>query len=253
MQLKFLCLNVWLGGHLMDEVLALIRATKPDVVALQEVYDGKVPSWDRNYRCMDVLRNELRYPYDHFAPAFLEVADVGKVPQGNAVLSRFPIVKSDVIFFDVPFGDRVRVRENFPVTPRNVQHVRLDAGGVEANVFNTQGIWGEDGRDNERRIAMGRTLAERVRGERNVILAGDFNVNPDTETVRQIERHLRHIFAGELRSTFNMKRKTDPVFATAVVDMVFVGPGVQVVDHACLQDDVSDHLPLLATLTLSSP
>lgn len=250
MRLKFLCLNIWQGGNLMDNVLAFIRAEDPDVIALQEVYDGTDPSWERRYRCMDVLRAELGYPHDRIAHAFLEVTDFGKVPQGNAVLSRFPIVDSSVTFFDVPYGERIAVPENFPVTPRNLQHVRVHANGTDINVFNVQGIWGEDGRDSERRMSMCRTIAEAVRGKRNVILAGDFNLNPDTASVAQIDRKLRNVFGGELTSTFNMKHKTNPGFATAVVDMIFVSPDIRVVDHVCHDADVSDHKALTATLEI---
>lgn len=250
MKLKFLCLNLWQGGNLFDEILAFIRAENPDVIALQEVYDGHDPNWERKYRSMDELRAALGYPHEHFGPTFLEIKDFGKIEQGNAVLSRVPILKSDVVFFDVPYGEREEIPVNFPTTPRSLEHVVLDVGGTQLNVFNTQGVWGEDGRDSERRINMGRVIAEEVAGKDRVILAGDFNVNPDTETIAQIERELTNVFKGELVTTFNMKHKTNGGFATAVVDMIFVSPEMKVLDHRCPAVNVTDHLPLVATIEI---
>lgn len=250
MRLKFLCLNLWQGGNLLDEAVAWIKRENPDVIVMQEVYDGKDPSWERRFRSMDVLRETLGYPHDVFAPAFLERMTFGKMEQGNAVFSRFPITESDTIFYDVPYGEREDTPEYFERTPRNLQRVTLDVNGIETNIFNTQGVWGKDGRDSERRIEMGRAIAGAVRGAANVILAGDFNVNPDTESISQIEGELKNVFKDELASTFNMKQKTNPVFATAVVDMVFVSPTMMVVSKSCPNVNVSDHLPLVVTIAM---
>jgi hypothetical protein len=45
-----------------------------------------------------------------------------------------------------------------------------------------------------------------------------------------------------------MKHKTDPGFADAVVDMLFITPDITVRDHYASKANVSDHLSLVATL-----
>jgi endonuclease/exonuclease/phosphatase family metal-dependent hydrolase len=71
---------------------------------------------------------------------------------------------------------------------------------------------------------------------------------PNTQVVKNIEQHLVSVFKDELTTTFNMKQKSNPGYATSVVDMMFVSADVKVADHECLQVDVSDHLPLIVTL-----
>lgn len=235
----------------MDEILAFVRREDPDVLALQEVYDGHDPCWERKFRSMDVLRQELRYPFEHFAPGFLERTDFGKVEQGNAVLSKFPIVEREVIAGDVPYGEREDKPEYYEYTPRNVQRVAIDVGGRLIQVFNTQGVWGVEGQDNERRLAMGQVMAHEVAKYKNVILAGDFNVQESTKTIGLIEEHLVNLFKGERVSSFNMRHKTNPGFATAVVDMIFVSSHIEVLEKRSCDDDVSDHLALTATLQIS--
>ncbi len=252
MHLKFLCLNLWQGGNLMKNVIAFIKKENPDVIALQEVYNGDDFSWEQKFRSMDVLRGALGYPYESFAPAFLERTVFGKVEQGNAILSRFPLIERSTIFYDVPYAEREDKPGYYEHTPRNLQHVCLNTTNHELHMFNTQGIWGIDGRDSDRRLLMGRSITEQIHSFSHVIVAGDFNVNPDTQSMRCIEKHLSNIFKNELTSTFNMSHKTNPGYATAVVDMIFASPSIRIIKKSCPEVDISDHLPLLATFEINS-
>lgn len=234
----------------MDEAIDYIRKENPDIIALQEVYAGTNPAWERRFRTMEVLKKELGYPYEAFAPTFLEVKDFGEIQQGSAILSRYPIVQQESFFFDVPYGKRLRDDAEYSFTPRNVQRVAIALPDTVLTVCNTQGIWGTDGLDNERRLEMGRIIEDVVKDVSHLVLTGDFNVRPGTKTIQGMEKHLTNVFQGELKSTFNMKQKTHPVFEEIVVDMLFVSPDIRVGEHTCLNVNVSDHLPLLAKLTL---
>ena len=48
-----------------------------------------------------------------------------------------------------------------------------------------------------------------------------------------------------------MKRKTDPGYAAAVVDMIFISKNIEVISHDCPQVDISDHLPLVCKFNIS--
>lgn len=266
MKVKFLCLNLWQGGNLMEDIFEFIKKENPDILALQEVYDGHNPKWDRKYRSMEVFNKELSYKYSHFAPAYLDNRDIGKIEYGNAVFSKFPIKSSKVVFYDIPYrDDYVEKFENFPLASRNLQQVTLDLKGKELNVFNTQGIWGKDGEDSESRFQMSETIISEIKDKDNVILAGDFNLRDTTQAVKGIEKHLLNIFRGESKTSFNMKRKIKAGvksfaaferpevadgYAESVVDMVLVSKNMKIIDHKYAQVDISDHLPLVVILEL---
>jgi endonuclease/exonuclease/phosphatase (EEP) superfamily protein YafD len=61
---------------------------------------------------------------------------------------------------------------------------------------------------------------------------------------------VENIFGESLISTFNMKYKNNPGYATAAVDMIFTGKGIHIVEKECLDADVSDHFPLTAIFEL---
>lgn len=253
MYIKVICLNTWLGGLLMDGVLEFISQERPDVLILQEAYAGTEENLKPEMRTMQTLQSEFKYLYSAFSPTFLDTTAEFKVQQGNAIISDFPIVTSNTIFYDVPYKQLTNYLdhpEDFPNTPRNLQHVVLNVDNKMVNIFNTQGIWGTDGLDNDRRLKMGATIANEVAGKDRVILAGDFNVFPNTQTIAKIEDKLTNIFKDELKTSFNLRIKDPNGFGNSVVDMIFVSKDITVVEKKCPDIDVSDHLPLIATLNI---
>lgn len=56
MKIKVLCLNVWEGGKLMENLLDFVRREDPELLALQEVYDGRDRTWGSHYCTLDVFR-----------------------------------------------------------------------------------------------------------------------------------------------------------------------------------------------------
>lgn len=247
MQVKFLTLNIWFGGKLFNNITSFIKKENPDIITFQEVYDGKNPYLEKRFQSYTLLQKVLGYQFVNFAPAFEEVLDVGNIEWGNAVFSKYPLISSENIFFDIPYAKNYHnTMKGSEFSPRNMQHVTLHADGKEIHVFNIHGIWGLDGNDNPRRRAMGEVIINHIRDKQHVILSGDFNLKPNTQTVYTIEKHLNSVFNNELQTTFNMKYKTNPGYATAAVDMIFVSKNIRVVKKLCPQIDISDHLPLIA-------
>ena len=244
----------------MKPLLDFIRQENPHIILGQEVYDSNNDSHRKNFRTIGIIKKELSYDYIYFSPAFYIRSGKGKIDDGNAIISKFPIISEQTVFFDGRYGPRIegsaldnlteRQIKEFQNTPRNIQRAEISINNFTINVFNTQGVWGLDGKDNEKRLKMSRIITEEIKKKENIILAGDFNVNPDTKSIKNIENYLINVFKGKLNSTFNMKRKTHPKFNNAVVDMVFVSKNIKVIDSYCPQVDVSDHLPLVFILEI---
>lgn len=248
MPLKIISLNVWIGGILFDEVVAFLQDQQADIVLLQEVFNGPESVQEKQHRTFSELQAELGFKHAHFAPTFLEDIDSQLIEQGNAILSNYPLQEVAVTFYDHPFGIRDNRRQAFHKTPRNLQHVVADAQGTQLHLLNTQGIWGKDGEDSPRRLAMSETILAEVGDYAPLVLAGDFNLQPHTQTIKNIEGKLVNVFKDSAETSFNLQRKDleqFPGYATAVVDMFFVSHDVRVVKKSMPQVDISDHLPLV--------
>jgi endonuclease/exonuclease/phosphatase family metal-dependent hydrolase len=251
MTVKILSLNTW-HSILLNDILDFLRQEDADILLLQEVYDGKDSDLEPKYRTFDIVKEQLNYPATDFASAVIDNADKIKVRQGNAIFSKFPITSQKVTFFNEPYSeDYAGTPETYPTCPRNLQHVVLETPIGEVNVFNLQGVWDLDG-DNysERRQKMSQVIIDNVKNKPNVLLAGDTNAKPTNKAMRNIEQHLNSVFGNDLKTTFNMRRKDNPGYATAAVDLMYVSPNIEVLDRKCPDVDISDHLPIMATLQI---
>lgn len=252
-QLKIINLNVWIGGKLFDPMLDFLNNEKADIVLLQEVYNSQDPSLERRYRTFEVLKEQLGYEYGAFAPAFLEEMGEQSFEQGNAILSVFPLTEVSTTWYDVPYGTRIDDWEHFHVTPRCLQHVVADIDGKSFHLLNTQGIWGEDGGDNERRLKMAEQIVTEVSDHSPLLLAGDFNVRYQTEAIAKIEKKLTNVFKDDVKTTFNLKQKDlekFPGFADAAVDGIFVTPDIKIIEKRVPDVDVSDHMPMVVEVEI---
>lgn len=252
MTIKFLNLNLLEGGLLFPEILKFIHAEQPDILSLQEVYNSQDPDLAPNFRSMEVLKQALPEHFFYYSPELLHRVPEGDIDIGNAIFSRFPIKASETHFFGIPYEmySEEKRKHDYSQDPKNIQHVELDMKGKSLHVFNLHGIWGRHGYDTPARLLMSQIIVETIQGKKPMILSGDFNVRPNTQTIRNIESHLTNVFSGELSSTFNMKRKADGGYASSVVDMIFISHGVRVLEKKCPQVDISDHLPLVCVFSL---
>jgi len=253
MKLKFINLNLWYGGKLFDEIIEFLKKEDPDILSAQEVYNATDEKLPLNYRSVAEIKEKLNFEFTAFSPTFLDhKKDNGIVAeQGNAIFSRFPILSTRTIFYEIPYDPNyVEIGPDFSKTPRNLQHCEIEIKGKILNVFNTQGIWGFDGEDNEARLKMSKTIVREVEGKERVILSGDFNTKEQTETIRNIETRLKNVFKGQFETSFNMKRKSLPGFATSVVDMVFATDDLKIEEHYMPQVDVTDHMPLVVVFDI---
>lgn len=254
MNIKAISLNIW-QGELLTEAIDFLKGQDADIVMLQEVYDGSDPSWAEKYHSLSILKNELGYEYFDFGLAYEESTDFGRIPHGNAVFSKFPIVSSGVTLMvasispSFQYWDRP---DHWPLLPAPLQHVKLETKAGEINVFNMHGVWDLDGDSySDRRQKMEKSIIEAFKGLPNVILAGDSNAKASNKAMTNLENHLTSVFGQQLKSTFNMRRKDNPGYATAAVDHMFVSSNIQVLSKECPDIDVSDHLPLVVTLKVS--
>lgn len=127
--------------------------------------------------------------------------------------------------------------------PRIVQTVTLKHPQI--TILNFHGIPGKEKKDSpEREIQMNRLheILGRYNGDK--ILVGDFNLRPDTEAIRGLEKTMSNLVIGNgfktTRTKLYSKKEVAP-FA----DYTFVTPGINVKKFEVLPDEVSDHSPML--------
>ena len=251
MFIKYLQLNLWHGGMLWDNLLGFLHHERADIMVFQEAYNGHKKTFPNHLRTMERLGEEFPKHGWYFKPMVAIIRPEGRIDMGNAVFSRFPIVKSKSVVYNGRYQESIYGKTDFTKDPKMIQQVQIQVGQTKLNVLNNHGIWGFNGADNQARLAMSQMIINMVKDKKNVILSGDFNVRPDTDTIRNIEKHLTNVFKGKLKTSFNLKRKPKiGGYKDSVVDYIFTSRDIKVVKCSCLQVDVSDHLPLIAGIKI---
>lgn len=251
MNIKILCLNLFEGGLLWQNIETFVRRENPDILCLQEVCNGDERQ-PINFQSIKRLKALLPDFYSYYSPELFEIFPQGQGDGGNAIYSRFPISEEKTIFLHEEYRKILRPRreDDFSHYPKNMQSVVVTIEGKPLHVCNLHGIWGLDGADTKERLRMSKIILKEIKGKTPLALMGDFNIKPNTKTIEAIEAKLTNVFKGGLVTSFNLEHKKHPGYATAVVDMVFATPDITIVKKSVPGDDVSDHLPLLVTISL---
>jgi endonuclease/exonuclease/phosphatase family metal-dependent hydrolase len=204
---------------------AVVRAEMPDFVFLSEALTECAPC---PVDQVELFARECGLP--HYATG--EDYNIGvpfvRVVGGNAVLARIPLTGVENI-------DLVG-RRPFYITRNNRRalFVSAEIGGksvLMASLHNDS----FDMRNNE---AQTRQLLDYV-GDRPAILAGDFNNRPNDRSIQMIRASGKFAGAFDGPPTFFEGDRKERI------DYIFVPAGWELADHRVIEDDTSDHRPLV--------
>lgn len=254
--MTIICLNIWGGRAGQGKLLAFFEKYRDtaDVFCLQEVWADRYESFEgvlAGGRAIDhstIMTHAFQEigaalpdhePY--FAPSFYE-------SYGLCMFVRkgIPVSGTGDIFVH---KERGHVPEDdIGLHARNLQFVSLEHGSQELTIMNFHGLWNGKGKgDCEERVAQSERILEFTAALPNpFILCGDFNLTPDTESVRKLEEAGLRNLIREYGITSTRTSLYDKPLGYA--DYAFVSDGIEVTDFKVLPDEVSDHAPLFLSL-----
>jgi endonuclease/exonuclease/phosphatase family metal-dependent hydrolase len=111
--------------------------------------------------------------------------------------------------------------------------------------------------DSESRLAASRGLIDFMAPKQGPrVIGGDFNVLPDTRSVRMFEEHgyTNLIVANGVKTTRNRLAwdRYPAADKQDYADYVFTGPEVEVTHFEVIANEVSDHLPMVLDIELTT-
>jgi hypothetical protein len=228
--MKIVFLNVWDDAKRLEEMQGFLRehATDTDVFCFQE-------SGER----MLALGGDILASYE--SSGFAKMVLPFPYCQSIYVRKDWEICSSK-IFFDGPdaidcgFGLAVELR-------------RQDKKLWVANIH---GISYPGKLDTPGRLKQSREVIEFYRDKEGAkIIGGDFNVLPETESVRMFKDHGYHdlIEEYEIKTTRNHfawdHHPDNPLYYS---DYVFTSPEVRVRNFTVIENEISDHLPMIVEI-----
>lgn len=238
--MKIISLNTW-AGVVIEPLLDFFKKYQEvDIFCLQEIYskaEGKTerhPELDMKLDLFERIEERLKDTHTgYFRPAHKDY-------YGQAIFVKNGIrieEEGDIFIFEnkEPEG---RGRHS-----RNLQYIRTTVNGKPTVIANLHGLWNGMGKtDTEDRLEQGRRIRDFVsRCTEQVVVVGDFNLNPDTQSLALAEEGLRNLVKEysitSTRTSFYDKEGK-------MADYALVSPDVDVAEFKVLRDEVSDHAAL---------
>lgn len=245
--MKLIQLNIW-QGKLGQQIIDFLKEEKPDFVCMQEVNDLKGRAGYKFFATLDEIKNDAGFSDAFMSPAYSSRYMERELEYGNAILSRLPFKSTDTVFTRGGYTRNFDVEEQ-DGNDRNLQVSTIDVGGATLNLLNHHGYWiyGTKAGDQETLRQMG-VIAEVVRTLKGpVILCGDFNLAPDSESLGLINEELTNLSVKNgLRRTY-----TELSVVDEVCDYIFVNDKVKVLSFKKSDVLVSDHNALIMEFGLA--
>lgn len=218
-----------------DAIADVIRSFDADVVGLNEIRGQAPIDAPRAEEFQDqakILAEKAGYPYYYFARA-IDVPGGG--PYGNALLSRYPILHTQII----PIPDPVTRNGKRRYESRCILKVQLDVPGGFAVLVTHFGV-----NPDEEECAVQAVLSN-VEPERCAVM-GDFNTSPDSGILEPMQALLY-----DTAQRFSQPRLSFPAFAPEVkIDYIFTTKDCPVLAADIDSVVISDHCPHWAVLDL---
>ncbi len=259
MNMKIITLNTWGGRAGRDNLLSFFEKYREDtdVFCLQEI-------WAAPYE-----------PLEGLATGGLSIDHTNIMTRGMQEIST---LLSDYTVFFHPhhlenYGLMMLVKNTWNVTAsgdvfvykhrgyipegdvgnhaRNVQFVTLETEKGPLSILNFHGLWNGKGKtDSDDRITQSKNILafiQTLKGK--LVLCGDFNLLPDTESIRLFElAGLRNLIKEYQITSTRTSYYTKP---EKYADYIFVTANIPVRSFMVLPEEVSDHAAL--QLVVDSP
>ena len=154
--------NCFTYGKGWDAIVAEIKKVDPDIIGLQELDNNTERSGQGNQA--QLLAEKLGYDYWYYAPTLPQFQG-GQY--GHGVVSKFPIVNSEYLEFDVN-----------PEETRNYERHEIRIGDQTLAFYNTHLCLGKKGEQVEQLAE----ITARMEQDTYAVLTGDLNLKPDRFT-----------------------------------------------------------------------
>jgi endonuclease/exonuclease/phosphatase family metal-dependent hydrolase len=245
--MKIITLNTW-GGKIYRELMDFVSKNKDaDIFCFQEILKGGNGKTHRGEAksCYEDIGNILT---DHLG-YFSEYGEGGYFSESSKTLDfKFGVACfvnknhrqsfiEGVILYDVG-------RKWSDYDGRFAAGASLAVSVSDYVIVNVHGLWqGSMKKDSEARLEQSKkiiNLANKVEGKK--IICGDFNLEPQTESVKKLE----NLPMKNLIKEYKVTSTRTSLYAKDIrfADYMFTDNEIKVIDFQVLPDEVSDHNPL---------
>lgn len=231
--LSLLQWNIWVNEDI-DNVVKQLKVINSDIVCIQEL---SILNKDRS----NVYKLKELYKYIYY-----EVADTfndGR-SQCNAILSKYPIIKTSKSFVQDPSSDKF----DYSKEGRIYIEVKLDIDGKDLDIGTTHLSYTDRFKETRLKDIEVNRLIKCLNKDSRYIFAGDLNTVKTSKYIKQISKYLINY---DTSNTWTTKSFSYNGFVenrlNYKLDYVFSTKDIMVKEILVIETQYSDHLPILCT------
>lgn len=248
-------LNIW-QGRLLRQALDFLEQEKPDILCMQEVYSSDIDSINLDFLGSFERIKDLFPGYRGYFSANCDIPVFDqKVSYGNALISRYPLLKTETIYTSGEYhsftiaGEFAEYEGEDKRFAYNVQKVIVQTGeDTSFCLLNHHGYWLPNRMGSEVSVRKMEKVADIIRNSpRPLIFVGDLNVvaeSPAMQPIRAVLRDLTQEYG--LHTTLSELGKVKNV----ACDHVSISDGISVRDFGARNSLESDHKALVLEFDL---
>lgn len=265
--MKLLTLNIAVFEANNAKVSDYLKSEKPDIVSFQEVTRRTTTDVKLEYISIDnVDKGTKHLKHDFFAPS--QIMDEtrikgfhgeedfyfnfgGHLELGNYTKSKYKMTNAQSIFLEGNFSFSPLQRDWPNKQTRNIAVTDLEIEkGKTLRVINYHGIWTRDKQGNEKTLKACKEILQIAKDFKgDTIICGDFNLFPDTPSMKVFDKDFISL-VNKYKIHTTRPTSNELSGGRNVVDYILVSKGIKVNEFRVIDNDVSDHLPLVLDFDL---
>ena len=243
--MKLLSLNVW-QGRLERVLLKHLETLDMDFACMQEAIDlpGQSLGLVSSYQ---TIGNSLGLQEQFFSKLISTNPGNKDMTFGNVIYSNIPFSQTSTVFTR---GEHSKDHDfdNDDYNIRAFQHILVNVNGKSLNILNHHGHHINEHKlgdeETERQVS---EILDYVNGlEGAVILCGDFNLSPESQSIKSIEASLHNLSVENSLQTTRSRL----TYKNEVCDYIFVNDVVNVNGFEMDKTIISDHNALILDFDL---
>lgn len=262
--MKLISLNTWGGKHYQPLIdFIKYHSIDTDIFCLQEIYDTKSEVKDYKREIRANLKEEIQKVLSNFQTFYFPVVygfDNQPDPvnfdlaAGNAIFVKNSInVEDNHNYFIYKDPNSDLLKKDFSNHPTPLQYISFSQGEKRYYIFNFHGTpYPAPKLDTPQRLEQSEKVKKIMDSKNGAkILAGDFNLLPQTKSIKMFEKNMKNLI-----KEFNISRtrsNLSPYFGKPdfqkFADYAFVSKDIKVANFAVPEIEISDHLPLVLEFT----
>lgn len=261
--MKVIFLNIW-GGRIFDPFMSFVKESAPstDFFCFQEMVDSSIQGIT-NFGGRSDIRKKLAEAlprFQEYYEASHNALDKEGKPDPATTIGVSIFTKKGI---EIKSKGKVHVQgdasglrhDDRLGAPHYLQYVRFEHDKKPYTLANMHGTAHPGSKlDTPERLEQSKRIVDFLaKGKGEKILGGDFNLLPETESIKMIEKAgMRNLILEHgiktTRSELNYARYPENE-RQYFSDYAFVSPGAEITNFEVPQLNISDHLPLILELS----